>query len=43
MKGRPCENQQLDPDIEVQLTPADQLSGHDTQLQRAVELMMGKE
>lgn len=40
MRGTFGENTQLDPDIEVYNTPEDYLSGHDSQLERAVEEMM---
>ena len=40
VKGQPCENTQLMPDIEVYNTPEDYLNGHDRQLERAVQEMM---
>lgn len=40
MKGIPCENQQLNPDIQVELTPTDQISGNDTQLRKAIDYML---
>lgn len=40
LEGRPLENQQLEPDIEVYNTPEDYLSGEDRQLRRAVEEML---
>lgn len=40
MEGHYAENKQLDPDIVVYNTPEDYLSGHDRQLERAVEEMM---
>lgn len=40
MEGHYAENKQLDPDIVVYNTPKDYLSGHDRQLERAVEEMM---
>ena len=40
MRGNFGENNQLMPDIEVYNTPEDYLSGHDRQLERAVEEMM---
>ncbi len=40
MDGRYGENTQLDPDIVVYNTPEDFLTGHDTQLERAVKEMM---
>lgn len=40
MDGIYGENTQLYPDIEVYNTPADYLSGHDTQLEKAVKEMM---
>ena len=39
MNGKPLENQQLNPDIEVFNTPAQMLSGNDEQLKRAIQLM----
>ena len=42
MRGTFGENTQLNPDIEVYNSPEDYLSGHDTQLIRAVEEMMKK-
>lgn len=41
--GRPLENQQLDPDIEVYNTPEQLLSGDDNQLRRAIDLMLAGE
>ena len=40
INGKACENQTLEPDIKVELSPADQLSGNDTQLRRAIDEMM---
>ena len=40
MRGKYGENNQLMPDIEVYNTPEDYLTGHDRQLERAVEEMM---
>ena len=40
MRGNYCENQPLLPDVEVYNTPEDYLTGHDRQLERAVEEMM---
>ena len=40
MQGNYLENQQLQPDVEVYNTPEAQLSGEDTQLKRAVEVML---
>lgn len=40
--GRPLENQQLEPDIEVYNTPADIVSGHDAQIERAVAHLLSK-
>jgi tricorn protease len=34
------ENHGVDPDIEVENTPADLLAGHDAQLEMAVEVLM---
>ena len=42
MDGKYAENQELDPDITVYNTPEDYLSGHDRQLEKAVEEMMKK-
>ena len=40
MRGNYCENTPLLPDIEVYNTPEDYLTGHDRQLERAVEEML---
>jgi len=40
MRGTFGENTQLNPDIEVYNSPEDYITGHDTQLIRAVEEMM---
>ncbi len=40
MKGKPLENQELQPDIEVYNTPEDYLTGNDRQLKRAVHEML---
>ena len=40
MKGNYLENQLLMPDVEVYNTPEEQLSGEDTQLKKAVEVML---
>ena len=40
MRGNFCENTQLYPDIEVYNTPEDFLSGHDSQLERAIQEML---
>lgn len=40
--GRPLENQQLEPDVEVYNTPADIVTGHDAQIERAVEHLLKK-
>ena len=40
MRGNYCENQPLLPDIEVYNTPEDYLTGHDRQLERAVQEML---
>ncbi len=40
--GNYLENQQLNPDIEVYNTPAEQLSGVDRQIERAVRELLGK-
>ena len=40
MQGNYLENQQLQPDVEVYNTPEAQLSGEDTQLKTAVEIML---
>ena len=42
MRGNFCENTPLFPDIEVYNTPEDYLTGHDRQLERAVQEMMKK-
>lgn len=42
MDGQPLENRQLDPDVEVDNTPAQMLSGDDAQLRRAIDLMLEK-
>jgi tricorn protease len=34
------ENHGVDPDIEVEITPADYIAGHDTQLEKAVQVLM---
>ena len=39
-RGKLLENQELTPDIECYITPQDQLSGHDTQLETAVREML---
>ncbi|HCO67400.1 MAG TPA: peptidase S41 [Dysgonomonas sp.] len=41
MRGKYLENQELKPDVEVYIDPASQLSGKDTQLERAVQILMG--
>lgn len=40
LQGRPLENVQLNPDIEVHNNPADELAGHDAQLEAAVKALM---
>ena len=40
MRGNYCENTPLLPDIEVYNTPEDYLTGHDTQLERAIQEML---
>ena len=40
MRGKYCENTPLVPDIEVYNTPEDYLTGHDRQLERAVQEML---
>lgn len=40
MSGKPLENQQLDPDIKVDNTPEQLLSGDDAQLKRAIDSLM---
>lgn len=40
MRGNYCENQPLLPDVEVYNTPEDYLTGHDRQLERAVQEML---
>lgn len=40
MRGNFCENTPLYPDVEVYNTPEDYLTGHDRQLERAVQEMM---
>lgn len=40
LNGRPLENVQLNPDIEVYNDPADELKGHDMQLEKAVRSLM---
>jgi Tol biopolymer transport system component/C-terminal processing protease CtpA/Prc len=40
MRGNYCENTQLYPDIEVYNTPEDYLTGHDRQLERAIQEML---
>ena len=40
MSGKPLENKQLDPDVEINNTPSQMLSGDDEQLRRAIDLMM---
>jgi C-terminal processing protease CtpA/Prc len=40
MRGNYCENTELKPDIEVYNTPEDYLTGHDRQLERAIEEML---
>jgi len=42
INGKPLENQQLDPDIAVDNSPADLLKGNDVQLRRAIDLLMSK-
>lgn len=42
LNGKPLENQQLDPDVEVYNNPADELRGVDRQLETAVRTLMGK-
>lgn len=42
MNGKFGENQTLYPDVEVYNSPADLINGHDTQLEKAVKLMMEK-
>lgn len=42
MNGKFGENQQLNPDVEVYNSPEDLLNGHDTQLEKAIQVMMGK-
>lgn len=42
LEGHPLENRQLDPDVKVENTPEQMLSGDDAQLRRAVDLMLGK-
>ena len=40
--GKPLENQQLNPDVEVYNEPADVLRGIDTQLIRATQELMSQ-
>ena len=40
--GKPLENQQLQPDVEVYNTPADIVAGHDAQIERAVAHLLKK-
>jgi len=40
MRGNFCENTELLPDVEVYNTPEDYLTGHDRQLERAIQEMM---
>ena len=40
MRGNYCENNPLLPDVEVYNTPEDYLTGHDRQLERAIEVML---
>ena len=40
MRGNYCENTPLLPDVEVYNTPEDYISGHDRQLERAVQEML---
>ena len=40
MRGNYCENTELEPDIKVYNTPEDYLTGHDRQLERAIQEMM---
>ena len=40
MRGNYCENQPLLPDVEVYNTPEDYLTGHDSQLERAIQEML---
>lgn len=42
LDGTPLENHQLNPDITVYNDPADELSGHDSQLEQAVRALMAK-
>lgn len=42
LDGTPLENHQLNPDITVYNDPADELSGHDAQLEKAVRALMAK-
>ncbi len=41
-RGHLLENQQLEPDIECYLSPADLLGGKDTQIEQAVRLLLGR-
>lgn len=43
MDGKPLENRQLDPDVEVDNTPGQVLTGDDAQLRHAIDLMLGKQ
>ena len=43
MRGNYCENTPLLPDVEVYNTPEDYLSGHDRQLERAIQEMLKKQ
>ena len=40
MNGKPLENKQLDPDIEINNTPEQMLNGDDQQLKQAIDLML---
>lgn len=40
--GKPLENQQLNPDVEVYNTPAEIVSGNDAQIAKAVERLLSK-
>lgn len=40
MHGRYLENLQLEPDVEVKLMPNDMINGRDTQLEKAVDVLM---
>ena len=43
LDGKYHENNELWPDVEVYNTPEDFINGHDTQLERAVNVMLGRE